>query len=253
MHREMFHIGNLTVYSYGVMLAVGFLVAALVARRHLSRQYKDPDLIFDFMLAAVVGGILGARLFYVAGYWSYYSSHMNEIIKVNMDGLVFYGGLIFGLAFGVLVGRWKKIKFWTTMDLAGLCVPLALAIGRIGCFLNGCCYGKPTGMAWGVSYPAVCGIVGRRHPAQIYELILDLALFAFLWWKKDEFVRDGTAFWVFVMGYSAIRFSMEFFREHASASAGPFFQFMSIGLFVVAVAVLLFRHRILPPAGSETL
>jgi phosphatidylglycerol---prolipoprotein diacylglyceryl transferase len=251
LHKVLFQIGGLTVYSYGVMLAVGFIVATLVARYRFSQQYKNPDIVLDFVLAAVVGGVLGARLFYIIGHWSYYSQHTGEIFKVNMDGLVFYGGLILGLFLVVLVGRWKKVRFWTTMDLAGLCVPLALAFGRIGCLLNGCCYGKRTGLPWGITYPASSGIIGARHPTQIYELVLDLALFAFLWWKKDDFARDGTAFWIFALGYGAIRFTVEIFREHAAASAGLGFQVMSLALFVVAAVVLLLRYRLLPAAGSE--
>jgi phosphatidylglycerol:prolipoprotein diacylglycerol transferase len=136
------------------------------------------------------------------------------------------------------------------MDLAGLCVPVALAMGRIGCLLNGCCYGKRTGLPWGIAYPAGSGIVGARHPTQIYELLLDLALFGLLWWKKDSFEREGTIFWIFALGYAVIRFTMEFFREHASASANLTFQLVSLGLFLVAGTVLLLRYRLLPAAGS---
>lgn len=253
MHRVLFEIGGLTVYSYGVFLAVGFITAALVARRRFKQQYKDPDIILDFVLAAVVGGILGSRIFYVVGHWGYYSKHAGEIFRLNMEGLVFYGGLVLGLALTIIVGYWKKVRFWTTMDLAGLCLPLALAIGRIGCLLNGCCYGKATELPWGISYPAASGIIGARHPTQIYELVLDLALFAFLWWKKDDFARDGTAFWLFALGYGAIRFTMEFFREHLASNAALGFQIMSLALFVVAAAVLIFRYRLLPASGSDTL
>ncbi len=252
MHEQMFRIGGLTVYSYGVMLAMGFIVATLVARYRYVQQYENADIVLDFVLAAVVGGIVGSRLFYVIGHWSYYSKHAGEILKINMDGLVFYGGLFLGLALVILVGRWRKVRFWTIMDLAGLCVPLALAIGRIGCLLKGCCYGKPTGLPWGITYPASSGIVGARHPTQIYELILDLALFAFLWWKRDDFARDGTEFWIFALGYGGIRFAMEFFREHSTANAGLAFQIMSLAMMVVAAVVLLFRYRLLPASGSET-
>src|SRR5450759_5658369 len=253
MHRVLFQIGGLTVYSYGVFLAIGFIAATLLARYRFSQQYKNPDIILDFVLAAVVGGIIGARLFYVFGHWSEFSGHLNKVFSVNMSGLVFYGGLVFGLGLTLVVGRWKKVKFWTTMDLAGLCLPLALAFGRVGCLLNGCCYGKPTGLPWGITYPVASGIVGARQPTQIYELLLDLALFAFIWWKKDSFARAGTAFWLFALGYGVIRFSMEFLREHTIANAGLGFQLMSLALFVAAAGVLLFRYRLLPATGSDTL
>lgn len=251
MHRILFHVGSLNIYSYGVFLAFAFIAATMVARRRFQEQYKNPDVVLDLVLAAVVGGILGARLFYVVGHWSYYMAHTGEIFKVNMDGLVFYGGLILGLALTIVVGRLRRQNFWNTMDLAGLCVPLALAIGRIGCLLNGCCYGKPTTLPWGITFPISTGIVGPRHPTQIYELLLDLALFGFLWWRKDSFQRDGTVFWLFVMGYGAIRLFMEFFREHSTANAALLFQLMSVGFIAVAAVMLLFRYRLLPAARTD--
>jgi len=252
LHRVLFQIGGLTVYSYGVMLAVGFIVATLVARYRFKLQYKNPDIILDFVLAAVVGGIVGARAFYVIGNWSEFRGHLDKIFSINMSGLVFYGGLVLGLALVVVVGYLKKVKFWSTMDLAGLCLPLGLAFGRIGCFLNGCCYGKATTLPWGITFPTAAPLVAR-HPTQLYELILDLGLFAFIWWKKDSFSRDGTAFWLFALGYGAIRFSMEFLRDHNAAHAGLAFQMMSLALVLAAVGVLLFRYRILPAASSEAL
>jgi len=152
----------------------------------------------------------------------------------------------------VAVGFWKKVKFWSIMDLAGLCLPLGLAFGRVGCFLNGCCYGKPTTLPWGITFPTVAPLVAR-HPTQLYELVLDLGLFAFLWWKRDSFSRDGTAFWLFALGYGSIRFFMEFLRDHTAAHAGLAFQMMSLALILAAVGVLLFRYRVLPAASSEAL
>ncbi len=253
MHRVLFNIGNLTVYSYGVFLALGFIAATIVARQRLAETFRNPDIILDLVLAAVVGGIVGARLCYIIGHWSYYMANKGEILKLNMDGLVFYGGLLLGFVLAVLVGRWRNVRFWEVMDLGGLSVPLALGIGRIGCLLNGCCYGKQTSLPWGITYPATTGLAGPRHPTQVYELILDVALFAFLWWKRDSWERDGTSFWLFVMGYAAIRFTMEFFREHTLASAALTFQMVSVGLFRGAGVVLLFRYRILPATGDRGL
>ena len=249
MHPVLFHIGGLPIHSYGVFLAIGFVVAATLAVYRFKQQYRDPYIVLDLVLAAVVGGIIGARLFYVIGNPSQLNSWL-DIFKIYAGGLVFYGGLLFGLVLALLVGRWRHLRFWTTMDLAGLCVPAALAIGRIGCFLNGCCYGKPTSLAWGITYPLSSGIIGARHPTQIYELVLDLILFGLLWWKKDSFEREGTLFWFFALGYAVIRFTMEFFRYHTTTSANLAFQLMSVGLFVVAGLVLLLRYRLLPATGS---
>jgi phosphatidylglycerol:prolipoprotein diacylglycerol transferase len=250
LHRVLFSIGGLRIYSYGVFLALGFIVATIIARYRFKQQYKNPDTVLDLVLAAAVGGIVGARLFYIIGHWSDFMAYKAEIFKVNMEGLVFYGGLLLGLTLALIVGRWRQLRFWTTMDLAGVCVPVGLAIGRIGCFLNGCCYGKPTGLPWGITYPLSSGIVGPRHPTQIYELVLDLVLFGLLWWKKDSFEREGTVFWLFALGYAAIRFTVEFFRAHEIANAGLAFQLGSVGLFLVAGLILLLRYRLLPADGG---
>lgn len=249
MHRVLFRIGPLTIYSYGVFLALGFVVAGLLARYRFKQQYKDPYIILDLLLAAAVGGVIGARILYVIGNPSQINGWY-DIFNITRGGLVFYGGLLLGFALGLLVGRWRHLRFWPTMDLGGLCVPVALAIGRIGCLLNGCCYGKPTGLPWGVTYPLSSGILGVRHPTQIYEMVLDLALFGFLWWKKDSFEREGTVFWLFALGYGAIRFTIEFFRAHEAASAGLAFQMASVAMLLVAVITLLLRYRLLPAAGS---
>jgi phosphatidylglycerol:prolipoprotein diacylglycerol transferase len=253
LHRELFHIGGLTIYSYGVMLALGFIVAGVAARARFVQQYKNPEVVLDLVLAAVVGGIVGARIFYVIGHWSEFSGNMGKIFQLNMEGLVFYGGMFLGLILAIVVGYLRKVRFWSIMDLAGLCVPVAIAMGRIGCLLNGCCYGKPTSLFWGITYPASSGIAGARHPTQLYELVLDLALFGLLWWKKDDFARDGTIFWLFVMGYGLTRFTVEFFRDHQQSFAGIGFQVVSITMVVVSVVVLLFRYRLLPASGSDAL
>lgn len=250
MHRELFKIGSLTIYSYGVFLALAFVTGTLLARYRYREQYKNPDIILNFVLAALIGGIIGARLFYVAGHWKDFASNPGRIFSLNMEGLVFYGGLIFGLGLTLLVGVLGKQKFWDVMDLAGLCVPPALAIGRIGCLLNGCCYGKLSNLPWSITYPASSGILGSRHPTQVYELILDLILFAILWTRRDSFSRRGTTFFLFLMGYSAIRLFVEFFRDHSDPKAALFFQLLSAFFFLVSVIVLLFRYRLLPPARS---
>lgn len=251
----LFQIGSITVYSYGVFLALAFVTGTLLARYRYRERYKNPDIILDFVLAALIGGIIGARLFYVIGHWKDFAQSPGKIFSLNMEGLVFYGGLILGLGLTLLVGYLKKQRFWDVMDLAGLCVPPALAIGRIGCLLNGCCYGKPTSLPWGITYPMSTAILGPRHPTQIYELVLDLALFAILWSKRDSFSRKGTIFFSFLMGYSAIRFFVEFFREHANPKAALFFQLLSVFFFLLSAIVLLFRYRILPSAkgGSDLL
>lgn len=252
MHRELLHIGNVTIYAYGVFLALGFIVAGFAGWKRLVEQYNNPEKLLDLILAACIGGILGARIFYVLGHWSYYMSNKGEMFQLNMEGLVFYGGLILGLVFAFIAGKLRHVRLLTVLDLCGLCVPAALSVARIGCLLNGCCYGKTTSMPWGITYPLTSGIIGPRHPTQIYEIILDLILFIVLWNMRDRFGREGMAFFAFVMGYAAIRFTVEFFREHSASNAAPFFQLLSLAFFIAAGLVILFRYRLLPETTRIT-
>lgn len=250
MHNELFTVFGLTVYSYGLMLAISFIVGALIAWRRLSERYMDPYLILDFMLAGLVGGVVGARLFYVLGHWSEFSGDLGSIFQLQMEGLVFYGGLAAGILAGLLVAWWRRLNPWLILDIAGLALPASLGIGRIGCLLHGCCYGKVTSVPWGISYPASTGIYGTVHPTQIYEMILDFLLFGFLWWKRDSFEHEGTSLLVFLFFYGIIRFVVEFFRFHVQEHAALAFQVGSLALSLVAGLLLIFRKRILPSRKS---
>ena len=255
MHPILFRIGSLSVHAYGFMLALAFIAAIFVSRWHLKDRFVDSYVVYDIVLAAAIGGIIGARIFYVIGNWSEFSSHPFEILKFwNVAGLVFYGGLLGGALAVFLVIRLKRLPFWTIADMAGLSLALGLAIARVGCFLNGCCYGRESALPWAVSFPQetrqTMGILGTQvHPTQIYELLLDLALFAFLLIYRRKEEREGTIFLWFLLGYSGIRFFVEFFRAHNSTQAGPAFQILSLGIFLGALGVFFLRRRLLPEAG----
>ncbi len=255
MHPVLFRIGSLSIHAYGFMLALAFIVAIFVSRWYLKHRFVDSYVVYDIVLAAAVGGIIGARLFYVIGNWSEFAGNPLEVLKFwNVAGLVFYGGLLGGALAVILVIRLKHLPFWTIADMAGLGLSLGLAIARVGCFLNGCCYGKESGLPWAVTFPQqtrqTMGIAGGAvHPTQIYELLLDLALFAFLLVYSRREQREGTLFLVFLMGYAAIRFFVEFFRAHNSAQAGPAFQILSLAIFAGACGLFIFRRRLLPEAG----
>jgi phosphatidylglycerol:prolipoprotein diacylglycerol transferase len=133
-------------------------------------------------------------------------------------------------------------------DSVGLAMPLSLAIARFGCFLNGCCGGKPSGLPWAVTFP---GSTMSVHPTQLYELALDLALFAFLLWIRKRLKHDWDLFLLSLAGYALIRFAMEFLRVHADPRAAPFFQALSAAIFLMSVGILLYRYRASP--GSPDL
>lgn len=212
-------------------------------------EFVDRYALFEVIIVAAVFGILGARLFYIIGHWSYYSNNVNEIFRFwNTQGLVFYGGLLFGLLSTFLYMRYKSIPAMVFLDAGGVGIPVAMAITRIGCFLNGCCFGTETTMPWGVTYPVESGILGKRHPAQIYELILDLGVAAAVLIFRNKFKYRGEMLFLYVFLYGWVRFFMEFFREHQASSAAWGFQLGSIAIIVFSLGVFIFRRRLLIPA-----
>ena len=243
MYPILFKIGPITIYAYGTMLAIAFIVGLYLARYEFRRHKINPDYAYDFVLAIALGGIIGARLFYIIGHWAYYSRHLGEIIQVQQGGLVFYGGLLGGFLGAFLVVRLRKLSLLKIAD--SLASPLALGtvIGRLGCFLNGCCYGLPTKLPWGVKFFDV-----PRHPTQIYELIHSLAIFFFLFLyveKKIKLRSDGSLFLIYLLLYSFGRFWLEFLRDSPHVLRYfTFSQLASLVIFIVAGYLFFQRLRL---------
>jgi len=156
MHPELFEVpltDGLTVKSYGLMMVIGFLVAVAIIRR-LSRKFTpDPLLITNAALYSLIAGVVGARIFYVAKNWEQFSGDPLKIFAIWEGGLILLGGVFLAISV-ILIYLWRhKLPIRRYLDVLAIGLFAALAFGRIGCFLNGCCYGKPTGSDWGVRFP----------------------------------------------------------------------------------------------------
>ena len=243
MRPVLFHIGSFPVYSYGVMLFLAFMAAIFVARHELNRRGLDGSSIYLIAAVAAITGVIGARIFFVLGHLSEFSGNWGQIFDLNMRGLVFYGGLFLAVPSCIFLVRWMKLPGGAVADAIGLGMPLALAIARVGCFLNGCCGGKPSGLPWAVTFPGSSTAV---HPTQLYELILDLGAFAFLLWARKRLRHDWDLFLLSVASYGLIRFFVEFFRAHTNPNAAIFFQSVSAVLFVGCSAAVYWRERKAP-------
>jgi phosphatidylglycerol---prolipoprotein diacylglyceryl transferase len=247
MRPVLFHIGSFPIYSYGVMLFIAFLAGIFVARYELNRRGLDGSAIYLIGAVAAISGVVGARIFYVLGHLDAFSGHWGSMFDLNMRGLVFYGGLFLAVPACILLVWRMKLPAGAVADAVGLAMPLSLAIARVGCFLNGCCGGKPSGLPWAVTFP---GTTTAVHPTQLYELVLDLAAFVFLFLIRKRVRRDWDLFLLSLASYGLIRFIVEFFRFHTNANAVTFFQVLSAAIFVFALALFFYRERKIPESDD---
>ena len=223
MHPVLFKIGPLTVHTYGFFLAIGFFVGMTVAVREAKRLGMNHEQIMDLCLYSLIAAILGARVPYVVLNWEDFSGNLSEIPRLWRGGLVFYGGFLGGAAmFFFYVWRHKLPKL-RVADVLALGVALGHAVGRWGCFSAGCCYGKPTDLPWAVTFtdPACLAPLDvPLHPTQVYESLINLGLFLFLYFYLRPRKRfDGAIFIAFVFLYSICRFFLEFLRADNRGAA----------------------------------
>jgi phosphatidylglycerol:prolipoprotein diacylglycerol transferase len=155
MHPELFRIPftTLTVKSYGLMMVVGFLVAVYVIRRLSRNITPDPQMITNASLYALVAGVVGARLFFVIHYFDLFKGDLLSMFAIWKGGLELLGGVICAIGVLILYMRYHKLPVRRYLDILAIGLMLAISFGRIGCFLNGCCFGKPTELPWGIRFP----------------------------------------------------------------------------------------------------
>jgi phosphatidylglycerol---prolipoprotein diacylglyceryl transferase len=246
VHPIAFELGPLTIHWYGVLLAVGFLAAFWTAGRRTARGGSvSTEAIYDLAPWLVIGTIIGARFVYVVSYWpeQFANKPFREVFMVHHGGLVFYGGLI-GAALGtILFARVKKVPLWQLADVVAPSVALGHAIGRLGCLMNGCCHGQQCDLPWAIHFPAEHATHGEGvHPTQIYESVLNLALYAGLAWLFRRKRFDGQVFAVYLLGYAVLRSLVESFRgdypaRHVAIGLTPG-QMVSIGILAAGLLLL---------------
>ncbi|MHB8840162.1 MAG: prolipoprotein diacylglyceryl transferase, partial [Candidatus Aquicultor sp.] len=148
----LFKIGPLTVHTYGVAMAAAFLVGLLLIHHEAKRKGFNPEISFDIVLFAMIGGIIGARLVYVIDYWRDFVGNPAQVFAIWTGGLIFYGGLIGGTLAVLAVIKLRKLSVGKVADMVAPAMAVGSAIGRLGCYANGCCYGKETSSFLGVTF-----------------------------------------------------------------------------------------------------
>jgi phosphatidylglycerol:prolipoprotein diacylglycerol transferase len=220
---EIGHFGFFHLRTYGLMLAVAFLVGTWVGLREARRMGIDEDAFLSVVLVALVSAIFGARLLYVLEHIDEYRRSWPTVLAVWQGGLTLYGGIVAGSVGGLWMAKQLKLPMWRVADALAPSIALGTVFGRIGCFLNGCCYGKPTRVPWGVVYPpdSFPGLeFGAEpiHPSQLYFSGASLVLFAFLWSIRKRTAVPGHLFWLFVVLYALIRIPLDMTRAYEAHS-----------------------------------
>lgn len=249
-----FSIGPFTARWYGIAYALGFLLAAAVIY-FVGKRWKmrfDLNNICVVIICAMVGVIIGGRLGYVFIYNApFYAAHPLEVLNFANGGMSFHGGLIGALLAGIVAAKIIKMPYLSLVDVAIIGVPIGLFFGRCANFVNGELWGAPTDLPWGVVFGGSAGSVAR-HPSQLYEALLEgVVLFIVLYamsFKRPPFPR-GSYLGVFLVGYGAFRFLIEFIRQpdvQIGYLFGDWFtmgQLLSLPLIVVGIILLIYAYR----------
>lgn len=271
MHPDLFRIGPLTLHAYGLMLTLSFILGLLLALRRAPRRHVAREHVLDLFQIIILAAIVGARILFVVFHLDLYEDRWWRVFALWEGGLTLYGGLLLAIAAAWLYLRLRRVPFLVMADVMAPSLGLGIMVTRVGCFLNGCCYGLPTDCPLGVRFPpgseaaetARTLLVREQgvspldiplapaiHPAQLYASLGGALILAILLLLDRRPRRPGFLFAAFLVLYGIHRFVVDQFRyyEDAMRVLGPSVnQWLSVGL--VAAGLLLFawiRRRRLP-------
>jgi len=256
MFPRLLELGPITVYSYGVLLASAYLLALYYAVHRARRFGLDANRILDLGIYIIISALIGAKLLLLLVDFSYFRQHPAEIWTLARSGGVFYGGLIVAFAVGFWYMRKHHLPVWPVADAMAPGLALGHVVGRFGCLLAGCCYGRPTALPWGVTFtdPFAASNVGTPlhvalHPTQLYDggaefLILIFLLATEKYWRH----RAGWTWWIYILLYGISRFFIEFFRgDPRGFTMGlSTSQWISMGLVPLSIVMIAMLWRRTP-------
>ena len=261
MYPELFSIGPITIYSYGVLLAASYLLGLWLAMRRARQWGLDPTRVLDLGIYIIIAALIGAKLLLFVVDFDQFSASPQDLLSLARSGGVFYGGLILA----VVVAFWyisrHKLPFWTTCDVFAPGIALGHVTGRLGCLAAGCCYGKPTDVAWAITFtnPLAAANVGTPlgiplHPTQIYEAGAELLILVILLaTERRGRPFAGRTFWSYMLLYAISRYVVEIYRGDPR---GEFFgvstsQFISLVLAPLSIVMLVWLSRSSPETPQE--
>ncbi len=254
MHPLLAELGPISVYTYGVLLAAAYLAGLQLALVRARARGLDATRVMDLGIYVIIAALVGAKLLLLVVDFEYFSQHPGELFSLFRSGGVFYGGLILAVAVAFWHMRRHRLPLWTTSDVFAPGIALGHVIGRLGCFFAGCCYGRPTDVAWAVTFtsPLAAANVGTPlgvplHPVQLYEAGAELVILGLLLWlERKGRPFPGRTFWGYVLVYSITRYVLEIYRGDPRGEVFNLMstsQFISVLLVPVAIVMLVRLSR----------
>ena len=230
MYPILFEIGPLTVSTYGLLLAVSFMVGIILALKRSQERGLNQNQMINMSLLIMLASIIGARIMYVIPHWDEFSANPLDIISpfqssgmIGLTGLTMYGGFIAAILVSILYLRHNRLSVWKACDAFAPSIALGIGISRIGCFLNGCCFGLPTDSVFGVAFPAFSAAGSfypevSLHPAQLYNAVLGFGLFGLLFWLDRKRRFDGFLFALLLITEPISRFTVDLSRYYEAST-----------------------------------
>ncbi len=244
MYPTIISAGNFHIYSYGVLLFISFLVGTKLVEMRAKKFGVESNKIVDLALLTLIMVVVGARLLYVMLHWNEFNHDLLGIIafwRGGLGGLMFFGGLVLALVVGIFYIRKEKMPILKMLDAVAPAIALGEGLTRIGCFLNGCCFGKPTHCFIGMTFPHNSPAGYTFHvpiqPTQLYSSFAGFVLFALALILERKHLREGLLFGIIMMFYALFRFGIDFVRYYENRAN---FWTNQIIAFVFFIAALIF-------------
>ena len=273
VNRVAFSIGDLPVYWYGILIALGFILAILYVSRRAREFGVDADRMLDIILGGAIGGIVGARAYYVILQWDYYGQNLSQIFNTRSGGMAIYGGLIGGVLIGLLMCKIRRVKFMPALDLVVGGFLIGQGIGRWGNFVNIEAFGANTSLPWGMSSSVITDYLTQHeaeleaigmdidpnmpvHPTFLYESLWCLLGFAFIAWYTRRRKFDGELTLLYMMWYGAGRAVIEGLRTDSLMIPGTSLrasQVLAAAMAVVAAIIWIVKTSKVKKAGGRQL
>ncbi|MEO6212946.1 MAG: prolipoprotein diacylglyceryl transferase [Vicinamibacterales bacterium] len=261
MHPILFEIGGFPVFSYGVLLAAAYLLGLQLAIRRGRTRGLDPNRTMDLGIWIIISALVGAKLLLLIVEWDTFTRDWRELFTLMRSGGVFYGGLIAAVAVALWYLRRHRMPMWTVTDAFAPGIALGHVIGRMGCLLAGCCFGRPTDVPWAITFHSEYAAqnVGTPlniplHPTQLYEAAAELLILVFLLvTERKGRPFAGRTFWGYLCLYGISRFIIEFYRGDARGLVGSLStsQFVSVLVVPLSLVMLFVLSRRKTPEPRE--